>query len=196
MRKEYKIKQLDITDCGAACLASVCMYNGLKISIGRIRQYAYTDKTGTTVKGMIEACARLGLTGKGVMAEMEALDIVSIPVIAHVIVRNVLTHFVVIYKITKDKVTIMDPADGEYHRGVPEDMDGCTYPCRKIRRICSGEPHCQQVVKVVHGNKTTQEADDTSFVRCGHNHRFGIIHIYLYREDNRLRTCLWQQEPS
>ena len=122
MRKEYKIKQLDITDCGAACLASVCMYNGLKISIGRIRQYAYTDKTGTTVKGMIEACARLGLTGKGVMAEMEALDIVSIPVIAHVIVRNVLTHFVVIYKITKDKVTIMDPADGEYHTMTKEEF--------------------------------------------------------------------------
>ncbi|MGM9778494.1 MAG: peptidase domain-containing ABC transporter [Prevotella sp.] len=115
MRKEYKIKQLDITDCGAACLASICMYNGLKISIGRIRQYAYTDKTGTTVKGMIEACTRLGLSGKGVMAETEALDIVSKPVIAHVIVRKVLTHFVVIYKTTKDKVTIMDPADGEYH---------------------------------------------------------------------------------
>ena len=115
MKKEYKIKQLDITDCGAACLASICMYNGLKISIGRIRQYAYTDKTGTTVKGMIEACTRLGLTGKGVMAEPEALDIVSTPVIAHVIVRNVLTHFVVIYKTTKTGVTIMDPADGEYH---------------------------------------------------------------------------------
>lgn len=115
MKKEYKIKQHDITDCGAACLASICLSYGLKISIARIRQYAFTDKEGTTVKGMIEACEKLGLTGKGVMAEPEALDIVSMPVIAHVIVRQVLTHFVVIYKVSKGNVTYMDPADGEYH---------------------------------------------------------------------------------
>lgn len=115
MRKEYKILQHDYTDCGAACLASVCLYYGLKVSVARIRQYAFTDKEGTTVKGMIEACGRLGLIGKGVMAETEALNIVSVPVIAHVIVRNVLTHFVVIYGVSKGRVTYMDPADGEYH---------------------------------------------------------------------------------
>ena len=115
MKKEYKIKQHDITDCGAACLASICLSYGLKISIAPIRQYAFTDKEGTTVKGLIEACEKLGLTGKGVMAEPEALDIVSMPVIAHVIVRQVLTHFVVIYKVSKGNVTYMDPADGEYH---------------------------------------------------------------------------------
>ena len=115
MRKEYKILQHDYTDCGAACLASVCLYYGLKVSVARIRQYAFTDKEGTTVKGMIEACGRLGLVGKGVMAETEALNIVSVPVIAHVIVRNVLTHFVVIYGVSKGRVTYMDPADGEYH---------------------------------------------------------------------------------
>ena len=115
MKKEYKIKQHDITDCGAACLASICLSYGLKISIARIRQYAFTDKEGTTVKGLIEACEKLGLTGKGVMAEPEALDIVSMPVIAHIIVRQALTHFVVIYKVSKGNVTYMDPADGEYH---------------------------------------------------------------------------------
>ena len=29
MKKGVKIKQFDITDCGAACLASVCAYYGL-----------------------------------------------------------------------------------------------------------------------------------------------------------------------
>ena len=28
MKKGVKIKQFDITDCGAACLASVCAYYG------------------------------------------------------------------------------------------------------------------------------------------------------------------------
>ncbi|NNL01128.1 MAG: hypothetical protein HKP39_02505, partial [Eudoraea sp.] len=34
------IKQHDITDCGAACLASIASYYELHIPIARIRQYA------------------------------------------------------------------------------------------------------------------------------------------------------------
>ena len=46
-KKGIKIKQFDITDCGAACLASVCAYYGLQFPIARIRQYAFTDQKGT-----------------------------------------------------------------------------------------------------------------------------------------------------
>jgi len=38
------IKQHDITDCGAACLASISAHYNLEIPIARIRQYAGTDK--------------------------------------------------------------------------------------------------------------------------------------------------------
>lgn len=115
MDRKLRIKQLDITDCGAACLASVGIYYGLKMPIARIRQYAFTGKKGTNVLGMIEACNKLGFVGKGVMAEPEALDIVFKPVIAHVIIKDVLTHYVVIYKTSKNSVTYMDPMDGEFH---------------------------------------------------------------------------------
>lgn len=49
--KSIKIKQQDITDCGAASLASVCAHYGLAFPIARIRQYAFTDKKGTNVLG-------------------------------------------------------------------------------------------------------------------------------------------------
>lgn len=49
--KGVKIKQFDITDCGAACLASVCAYYGLQFPIARIRQYAFTDQKGTNIWG-------------------------------------------------------------------------------------------------------------------------------------------------
>ncbi|MFA8437243.1 MAG: cysteine peptidase family C39 domain-containing protein, partial [Marinifilaceae bacterium] len=42
-----KIKQHDITDCGAACLASIASHYKLKLPISRIRQMAGTDKKGT-----------------------------------------------------------------------------------------------------------------------------------------------------
>ena len=40
--KYYCIKQHDITDCGAACLATICRHNGYKIGISKIREVAGT----------------------------------------------------------------------------------------------------------------------------------------------------------
>lgn len=53
------IKQHDITDCGAACLASIAAHYKLQIPIARIRQYAGSDKKGTNVLGVIEAAQKL-----------------------------------------------------------------------------------------------------------------------------------------
>lgn len=120
--KNYKIKQHDITDCGAACLASVCAWYGLQIPVARIRQYAYTDQKGTNILGLIEAAEKLGLSAKGVCAQFEALAIVPKLTIAHVVVKEVLQHFVVIYKVGKDTVTYMDPADGRMHKVSNDDF--------------------------------------------------------------------------
>lgn len=59
------IKQHDITDCGAACLATISMQHGLKIGITKIREIAGTDKTGTNVYGIIKAAEQLGFSAKG-----------------------------------------------------------------------------------------------------------------------------------
>lgn len=114
--KVIKIKQQDITDCGAASLASVCAYYGLKFPIARIRQYAFTDKKGTNVLGMIEAAKKLGLEAKGVRAQPEALKIIPLPAIAHIVVKEILHHFVVIFKVSSKYIEYMDPSDGELHR--------------------------------------------------------------------------------
>ncbi|WP_297676005.1 peptidase domain-containing ABC transporter [uncultured Bacteroides sp.] len=115
-QKGVKIKQHDITDCGTACLASVCAYYGLRFPVARIRQYAFTDQKGTNILGLIEAAGKLGLSAKGVKAQFEALQIVPKPAIAHVIVHERLQHFVVLYKAEKGRVTYMDPADGRMHK--------------------------------------------------------------------------------
>lgn len=115
-KKSIKIKQHDITDCGAACLASVCAYYGLKFPVARIRQYAFTDQKGTNVLGMIEAANKLGLSAKGVRAQFDALNIVPKPTIAHVIIQEKLQHFVVVYKADQKHVTYMDPGDGQMHK--------------------------------------------------------------------------------
>ena len=64
--KYYCIKQHDIMDCGAACLATICKQNGYKIGITRIREVAGTDKQGTNAYGVIKAAEQLGFSAKGV----------------------------------------------------------------------------------------------------------------------------------
>lgn len=111
-----KIKQRDITDCGAACLASVAAFYKLELPVAKIRQMASTDQKGTNVLGLIEAATKMGFSAKGVRGEFDALLDVPMPVIAHVIVKKVLHHYVVLYKVTDKQVEYMDPGDGQIHK--------------------------------------------------------------------------------
>lgn len=112
-RKKFPlIKQHDLKDCGPACLAMISRYYGLSISISRIREVAGTDLQGTNIKGLLEAGERLGFEMKGVKAtNPEALNTVPLPTIAHVVDEGLL-HYVVIYKVKKNKIFIADPEKG------------------------------------------------------------------------------------
>lgn len=111
--KYYCIKQHDITDCGAACLATICKQNGYGIGITKIREVAGTDKQGTNAYGVIKAAEELGFSAKGVKGNKEAFfSEFPLPCIAHVIVDGNLLHYVVIHKITKKQVIIADPGVG------------------------------------------------------------------------------------
>ena len=116
------IKQHDITDCGAACLASISAHYEFQIPIARIRQYASTDKKGTNILGLLEAAQRLGFEAKGVRGDFESLFKIPKPAIAHVIVKERLQHYVVIYEVTKNYIKIMDPGDGMMHKKSHEEF--------------------------------------------------------------------------
>ena len=122
MKRITKLRQHDITDCGATCLASVAAHFGLQISISRIRQYAFTDKKGTNILGMIEAANKLGFKAKGVKGPPSCLHEIPMPAIAHITINEKVQHFVVIYKVTKSHIIIMDPVDGNYHKKTMEEF--------------------------------------------------------------------------
>ena len=111
-----KIKQRDITDCGAACLASVAAHHKLHLPVSRIRQWAGTDKKGTNVLGLIEAAEKLGFQAKGAKGTIESLTKIPLPAIAHVVLKNGLHHYVVLFKATAKHITYMDPGDGAMHK--------------------------------------------------------------------------------
>ena len=109
----YCVKQHDITDCGAACLATISKQYGLTLSISKIRQIAGTDKMGTNAYGMVKAAEELGFSAKGVKGDQEAFfSGFPLPAVAHVVVDGSLLHYVVIHKISKEQVLIADPGKG------------------------------------------------------------------------------------
>ncbi|HEX9512497.1 MAG TPA: peptidase domain-containing ABC transporter [Puia sp.] len=119
--KQGKVKQRDVTDCGAACLASVAAYYGLQIPVARIRQYAHTDSKGTNVLGLVRAAEKLGFQAKGVRGPFDALFETPQPAIAH-IVRGQWHHYVVLYRTSRKYILIMDPAQGAYQRQTHEEF--------------------------------------------------------------------------
>lgn len=121
-RKRINIKQRDITDCGAACLTSVAAFYNLQVPVSRIRQYAGTDKRGTNVLGMIEAAERLGFQAKGARGAIESLAKIPLPAIAHIITKNQLHHYIVLYKVKIKSIVYMDPADGRIHNILIKDF--------------------------------------------------------------------------
>lgn len=114
--RSVRIRQRDVTDCGAARLASITSFYKLKIPVSRIRQLASTDRRGTNVAGMIDAAENLGFQAKGVRGDANSLDKIPLPSIAHVRKPTGAYHYVVIYKVRKGVVSIMDPSDGKFHK--------------------------------------------------------------------------------
>ncbi|QHT65263.1 peptidase domain-containing ABC transporter [Rhodocytophaga rosea] len=122
MKNIVKIKQHDITDCGAACLTSIAAHYKLRLPIARVRQYTSTDTKGTNVLGLVQAATGLGFTAKGVKGTFESLFKIPTPAIAHVVMQGGLHHFVVIYGVTKQYIIVMDPADGKKHNLLHEEF--------------------------------------------------------------------------
>lgn len=90
-------------------------YN-LKIPVARIRQIAGTDQKGTNVLGLLKASEKLGFTAKGVKGSADALPKIPLPAIAHVIVKQRLQHYLVIYKVTDKYIKVMDPGTGKLEK--------------------------------------------------------------------------------
>ena len=111
--KYYCVKQHDITDCGAACIAAVAKQYGLDLPVSKIREAAGTDKQGTTVYGVIKAAEKFGFAAKGVKGSRDAFfSGFSIPAIAHIVVDGRPLHYLVIHKVSKEEILVADPAKG------------------------------------------------------------------------------------
>ena len=115
------MRQLDGSDCGVACLASVVRYHGGHVPLERLRALSGTTRQGTTLLGLYQAAGQSGFSVKGLQAESVAQLKASLtePVILHVrlgegLQERHLSHFLVCYawNATRQRFVVGDPAVG------------------------------------------------------------------------------------
>jgi hypothetical protein len=69
MKQGTQVKQHDITDCGPACLASICAYHGLRLSHSENPAVLLLLIRKDQPPGLIEVSKRLGLVARGVRGD-------------------------------------------------------------------------------------------------------------------------------
>lgn len=101
--------QYDSKDCGPTCLRMVAKFYGKKFSQHYIKSTSYQKRSGTTLLGLSDAAEKLGFRNVGVKITWEQLaSEVNMPCIVNWNQK----HFVVVYRIEKDKIIVGDPAQG------------------------------------------------------------------------------------
>ena len=112
MNKRIVTIQDDLKDCGAACLHSIIKYYNGYVPMEEIRLAANITKEGITAYNLILAAKKYGFASYGVKIENSKLSSLSVPFIAHLDYKNGRTHYIVVYKINKKSLIVMDPAIG------------------------------------------------------------------------------------
>lgn len=112
MSKKYTVIQDGLKECGSACLLSIIRYYGGDIPMAKLLELTKTNKDGTNFYNLKNAANELGMSAKGYeLKETGQLLEIDKPFISQLVIKNYL-HFVVVYKMKDNKVTIMDPAKG------------------------------------------------------------------------------------
>jgi ATP-binding cassette, subfamily B, bacterial HlyB/CyaB len=117
--------QQSSSDCGAACIVMVGQYWGREFNINRLRELAYVNRDGASLKGLANAVENLGFNCRPVKAKLHRLASQKLPAIAH---WNG-NHYIVVYEITPQHVIVCDPAIGQCKLTHAEFNEGWTGYC-------------------------------------------------------------------
>ncbi len=108
-RKLKLILQTEAAECGLACIAMLANYYEYKIDLNTLRREYPISLKGASLQSLINTADRLQLASRPLRLDMEDLPKLSLPCILH----WDMNHFVVLKKVTKHNITILDPGLGE-----------------------------------------------------------------------------------
>lgn len=117
-KKPFKfIPQLDVMDCGPICLMMIGLHYGKRYSLPHLRQLCDKGQQGVTLLGINRAAESLGFKTLPFKLDISLfIEQAQLPCVVHW--QD--SHYVVVHKISKNKVYIADPAVGKVAMSVDE----------------------------------------------------------------------------
>lgn len=112
MKRYPFVKQQSSKTCGVASLSMIIKYYKGSIDNSYLSELTKTNKDGTTAYHLVEGAKKLGFESKGLKTNLDDLNKLILPCIAHVIINKTFNHYIVIYEINyKGKYLIVaDPS--------------------------------------------------------------------------------------
>ncbi|HET9954834.1 MAG TPA: peptidase domain-containing ABC transporter [Polyangiaceae bacterium] len=114
-RRVPYIAQMELTECGAACLAMVLGYWGQHISLVEAREACGVSRDGATAYAIAKAAQEFGLDVQALSLDAESLPELGVPAILY----WEFNHFVVLESANAKGGVVVDPSLGRYF--VPSD---------------------------------------------------------------------------
>ncbi|MEO8551022.1 MAG: cysteine peptidase family C39 domain-containing protein, partial [Kofleriaceae bacterium] len=101
------VRQHDKMDCGAACLATVSLAYGRRLSLAHFRAQVHVTREGASMWSLVRVARHTGFEVVGVQCALQGLKNLQLPAIA-----LLQYHYVVIYEIKDTYVLCGDPGGG------------------------------------------------------------------------------------
>ena len=160
------ILQHDEEDCGAACMAMIAEYYGLKLPLAKFRNLMCFSNNGTSVYDIVQVAESMNFNAMPLKGNFEnLLDAINkgevhLPCIV-LIKSEIFFHFIVVYKVTSKRIYYVDPAEGF-----------CKIPHKQFA--------------VLYENVVIDLQPNESFVKYKYSSNTGKI----------IKRCLWQNKRS
>jgi ABC-type bacteriocin/lantibiotic exporter with double-glycine peptidase domain len=102
------LPQMADLDCGTTCVAMILGYFGHHVSVAHVREMAGVGRDGSTIRSLVKALRHFGVQATSRQSSVVDLADVALPAIAFWERK----HFVVLERITRSEVRLVDPARG------------------------------------------------------------------------------------
>ena len=103
------VLQSEAAECGLTCLAMLAGAHGLRIDLAELRQRFSISLKGADLAQLMRHAQALNFATRPLRLELEEMNQLQLPCMLH---WN-LNHFVVLVKVGRNKITILDPALGK-----------------------------------------------------------------------------------
>jgi ATP-binding cassette subfamily B protein RaxB len=133
------ILQSQVAECGLACIAMVITAHGQSTSLADLRQRFPQSLKGSNLKQLMACSAVLGFSARPLRLELHELGQLVRPCILH----WDMNHFVVLHKVGRKHVVVLDPAVGERRLSMDEVSRHFTGVALELTPQANFEPQVQ-----------------------------------------------------